>query len=117
MKRAVVVLIFTCLACVAYGQTSKELIGKWRMISETKEGMTKEPKEPTFQVFFADGVFEGIVGEKSRKGKWTLSENNQLLTVKISVINVKFKVEYFDAKKRIISHETMGTLTYEKVED
>ena len=109
-------LVFSLLASVAGAQTAKELIGKWKLIKETKNGTISEPKD-TYQVFMEDGVFRGIKGDKSRKGKWKLSEDNKELTIKISVISVRFKVEYFDEKKRIISSTETGTLEYEKVED
>lgn len=110
-------LLLLCFAGVSVkAQTAKELIGKWKLVKETKDGVVKTP-ENTYQVFMDGGVFEGISGDKRRKGKWKLSADNSELTVKISVVSVKFKVEYFDAKKRVISHEMTGTLEYEKVPD
>lgn len=105
-----------CLVSLATkAQTSKELIGKWKLVKETKDGIVREPKD-TYQVFLEGGVFEGINGDKSRKGKWKLSEDNTRLTIKISIISLTFKVEFFDEKKRIISNDKTGTLEYEKVQ-
>ncbi|MFX1706414.1 glycoside hydrolase family 43 C-terminal domain-containing protein [Chitinophaga sp. CC14] len=101
---------FTCKA-----QTSKELIGKWKLVKETKDGVVKTPEE-TYQVFNEGGEFQGINGSKSRKGKWKLSEDNKELTISISIVSLKFSVDYFDAKKRIITNDKTGVLEYEKVD-
>ncbi|MGX5820177.1 hypothetical protein ACWKWU_18415 [Chitinophaga lutea] len=108
-------LLLLCLASFAVkAQTSKELIGKWKLVKETKDGVVREPKD-TYQVFEEGGVFQGINGDKSRKGSWKLSPDNTSLTIKISIISLTFKVEYFDAKRRVISNDKTGTLEYEKV--
>ena len=105
-----------CLLTLAlHAQTSKELIGKWKLVKETKNGKEQEIKEDTYQVFKEGGEFQGIVGKKTRKGKWVLSADNKELTVKISIVSVPFKVEYFDAQRRVISSDATGTLEYEKV--
>lgn len=109
-------LLLSVAGFTTKAQTAKELIGKWKLVKETKNGVVKEPQD-TYQVFEEGGTFQGIVGSKSRKGKWTLSADNTNLTIKISIISLKFKVEHFDAKKRIISNEQTGTLEYEKVAD
>ncbi|MBC9914996.1 hypothetical protein [Chitinophaga varians] len=116
MKQLFLLLVLTVAGLVTKAQTSKELIGKWKLVKETKDGVVTEPKD-TYQVFVEGGVFQGINGSKSRKGSWTLSPENDYLTIKISIISLKFKVEYFDARKRIISNDKTGTLEYEKVSD
>jgi hypothetical protein len=63
------------------------------------------------------GKFQGIKVDNSRNGKWKLSADNKELTVRISIISVMFTVDYFDAKKRIISSDKTGTLEYEKVQE
>ena len=113
MKPAIL-LLFLFAGINVNAQTAKELIGKWKLVKETKDGVVKTPDD-TYQVFMEDGKFQGIKGENSRKGKWTLSDDNKELTVKISIVSVKFTVDYFDAKKRTISSEITGTLEYEKV--
>ncbi|HTF20579.1 MAG TPA: lipocalin family protein [Chryseolinea sp.] len=113
--KAILILGLCFCAIVVQAQTSKELIGKWKLVKETKNGKDKEIKEDTYQVFKEGGEFQGVVGKKSRKGKWSLSGDNKELTVKISIVTVPFKVEYFDAQRRVISSESTGTLEYEKV--
>ncbi len=99
-----------------YSQTAKELIGKWKLIKQTNvDGVVSTPKD-TYQVFMEDGKFQGIHNGDSRNGKWKLSEDNKTLTIKISIISIKFKVESFDDKKRIISSDKTGILEYEKVQ-
>ncbi|MBV7533097.1 lipocalin-like domain-containing protein [Chitinophaga sp. sic0106] len=113
-----IALLFTlCLAgYVTKAQTAKELIGKWKLVKETKNGKVTTPNE-TYQVFEEGGVFQGIKEDKSRKGKWHLSADNSTLTISISVVSLKFSVDYFDAKKRVITNPQTGTLEYEKVSD
>ncbi|MEJ1238065.1 glycoside hydrolase family 43 C-terminal domain-containing protein [Chryseolinea sp. T2] len=108
-------IIFMCaIAISAQAQTANELIGKWKLVKQTKKGVVKEP-ENTYQIFREGGQFEGIAEGKTGKGKWTLSEDNKELKVKIGIATAKFKVEYFDAQKRVISNDQLGTLEYEKV--
>lgn len=115
-----IVLFFTVFSLSA--QTSKELVGKWQLVKQTKGGVEKNLNEQfktdqVFQVFSADSKFEGIVGDKSTKGKWKLSKDNKELTITVDLIPVKFSVDYFDSKKRIISHKQVGTLEYKKIGD
>jgi hypothetical protein len=107
---------FCLISLASSAQTAKELIGKWKLVEETKDGVVKEPKG-TYQIFMEDGVFKGVNGDKSRNGKWRLSDDNKALTIKISIISLTFSVDYFDTKKRIITNEKTGTLEYEKVEN
>ncbi|MBL0740690.1 lipocalin family protein [Chryseolinea lacunae] len=116
MKLLIASLLFLGAVSVN-AQTSKELIGKWKLVKETKDGVDKEIKDDTYQVFFDDGKFEGIVGSKTSNGKWKLSDDNKVLTVKISIIKVKFTIEYFDAKRRVINNDMTGRLEYEKAAD
>lgn len=116
MRKLSLLLLLILGSFTMKAQTAKELIGKWKLIKETKDGIVTAPKD-TYQVFMDEGVFKGINGSKSRKGSWNLSEDNNYLTIKISIISLKFKVEYFDSKKRVISNEKTGTLEYEKVND
>ncbi len=116
MKLSLVILL-CIVGMTSYAQTSKELMGKWKLVKETTtSGVVKTP-DYTFQVFLEGGEFLGINGKDSRKGKWKLSEDNKTLTIKISIISVKFNVDYFDAKKRIITSDKIGTLEYQKVAD
>lgn len=114
--RILLMLSFCLVAATTRAQTAKELIGKWKLVKETKNGVVKTPQN-TFQVFNDGGKFEGIAGNKSRKGKWKLSGDNKELTIKISIISLTFSVDYFDAKRRVITNAQTGTLEYEKVED
>lgn len=104
-------------------QTAKELIGKWKLVKFTNtKGETKSIKEEykteeVYQVFKEDNKFEGIVGDKNKNGKWSLSKDNKELTVKVSIVSIKFKVVYADAEKRTISSDMIGTLDYVKVDN
>ncbi|WDF65553.1 hypothetical protein [Flavobacterium sp. KACC 22763] len=112
MKKIVFMLMLV-FSAAAFSQTSKELLGKWKLVKQTKNGQVTQP-EDTYQVFMDNNVFQGIAGDKTRKGKWKLSKDNQFLTISISVVSVRFKILYFDADKRTISSPELGTLEYEK---
>lgn len=114
--KLLLLLSFCLISLASSAQTSKELIGKWKLVKETKDGVVKEPKD-TYQIFMEGGKFKGVNGDKSRNGKWALSDDNKALTIKISIISLTFSVDYFDAKKRTITNEKTGTLEYEKVEN
>ncbi|MFH6963983.1 lipocalin family protein [Flavobacterium plurextorum] len=119
MKTTLSVILFFFM-CTISAQTSTQLIGKWQLVKLTKNGKEKSIKEKfksdqVFQVFSEDGKFMGIVGDKSTKGKWKLSKNNEVLTVVVDLISVKFQIEYFDSEKRIITNDQLGTLEYKKV--
>jgi hypothetical protein len=116
-------LVFSLIAFNSLqAQTAKELIGKWKLVKFTNtKGETKSIKEEyktdeVYQVFKEDNKFEGIVGDKTRAGKWSLSKDNKELNVKISILSIKFKVIYADAAKRTISSDMIGTLEYVKVD-
>jgi hypothetical protein len=120
MRKIVFLLLISLAAFTVNAQTSKELIGKWQLVKLTKKGKEKSLQEvyktdQVFQVFSDDGKFQGIVGEKTAKGRWKLSKDNDELTVTVDLIPVKFEVDYFDKDKRIITHPQIGTLEYKKV--
>lgn len=114
--RIVLLFIFCAVAFTSHAQTSKELIGKWKLVKQTKDGVVKTPDE-TYQIFKEGGDFTGMTEGKSRNGKWKLSDDNKQLKISISIVSIKFSVDYFDAKKRTISSSQTGTLEYEKVEE
>lgn len=102
-------------------QTSAELIGKWKLVKWTKKGKEKDilkefKTDQVYQIFKDDNKFISVNGEKENKGKWKLSKGNDILTIRSGIFVVDFHVDYFDAKKRIITADEVGTLEYEKVE-
>lgn len=117
--------LFLLLVCFigfsANAQTSKELIGKWKLVSWTHNGKPKDiastfKSDQVFQVFLANGEFQSLVGNEVHKSKWKLSKDNSELTiVSMLVVPIKFHIDYFDSQKRIITSEQMGTLEYVKV--
>ncbi|BFM43366.1 hypothetical protein CFS9_20070 [Flavobacterium sp. CFS9] len=122
MKKIVFLALIALASFTIQAQTSKELIGKWQLVKLTKNGKEKDIKEKfktdqVFQVFNEDGKFTGINGDKSTNGKWKLSKNNDVLTVTVDLIPVKFQIEYFDSQKRVITQEQLGTLEYKKVDN
>jgi len=111
-----------CFTLSLQAQTEKELIGKWKLVKMTKDGEEKDIKkefktDEVYQVFKEDHKFEGLNGDKSRSGKWSLSDDNKELKITISIVSVKFKIDYFDAKRRVITSGQTGTLEYNKVEE
>lgn len=122
MKKIVYLALIMLASFSIQAQTSKELIGKWQLVKLTKNGKEKDIKEKfnsdqVFQVFNEDGKFTGIVGEKSINGKWKLSKDNDVLTVTVDLMPVKFQIEYFDSQKRVVTQDQLGTLEYKKVDN
>ncbi|MFH6986848.1 lipocalin family protein [Flavobacterium collinsii] len=120
MKKIAFLALIMLASLSIQAQTSKELVGKWQLVKLTKNGKEKDIKEKfksdqVFQVFNEDGKFTGIVGGKSTNGKWKLSKKNDVLTVTVNLIPVKFQIEYFDSQKRVITQDQLGTLEYKKV--
>lgn len=117
---AFVALLFTMTTVNA--QTATELVGKWKLVKFTKGGKEKDIKEKfktteVYQVFDANGDFHSLIGADTHNGHWKLTDSNKKLTITVGVIvSETFTVEYFDAKKRVISLPLLGTLEYEKVE-
>ncbi|RYY32958.1 MAG: hypothetical protein EOP46_17680 [Sphingobacteriaceae bacterium] len=98
-------------------QTSAELVGKWKLVKWTKKGKAKEVPDSTYQVFKDNNQFISLAEGKEHKGKWKLSKDNKMLTIRSGIFNVPFSIDYFDAKRRVITTDQMGTLEYQKVED
>jgi len=61
-------------------------------------------------------VFNSVIGDKEPKGKWKLSKDNKMLTIRSGIFTVDFRIDYFDAKRRVITADQLGTLEYEKVD-
>ena len=119
MRKLILGFVFLIGLSVS-GQTSKELIGKWQLIKWTKNGKDKSIQErfktdQVFQVFKQNGDFESVIGTESHKATWKLSPDNSELTIISVLLPIKFKIEYFDPQKRIISTPGLGTLEYKKV--
>lgn len=69
-------------------------------------------------ISYSDGKFQSIVGGEPHKSKWKLSkDNSELIIISSLIVPIKFHIDYFDSKKRIIISEILGTLEYQKVED
>ena len=122
MKKAFAVVALLFVMTSVNAQTSTELVGKWKLVKWTKGGKEKNIQEKfktteVYQVFAANGHFTSINGDKTHEGNWELSKDNKKLTITVGVIvSETFKIEYFDAKKRVISLAMLGTLEYEKVD-
>lgn len=121
MKKIFLSITFL-IALSVNAQTSKELIGKWQLVKWTKNGKEKSIQDKfktdqVFQVFRENGDFESIVGDELHKAKWKLSKDNSDLTIIAVLMPVKFKVDYFDAQKRIITTPQLGTFEYRKIQE
>ncbi|GGF28266.1 hypothetical protein GCM10011518_41980 [Flavobacterium limi] len=108
-------------ACFSSAQTSKELLGKWQLVKWVQHGKEKDitsyfKTDQVYQVFLDNGEFHSINGTETHKGKWKLSKDNSELTITSTIIPVKFRIDYFDTVKRVITYEQLGTFEYKKVE-
>lgn len=52
-----VTLILVLCSFAGYSQTAKELIGKWKLVKQTNNGVVSIPKD-TYQVFMPKGKFQ-----------------------------------------------------------
>ena len=120
MKKVLTLFALLFVMVSVNAQTATELTGQWKLVKWIdKKGNEKDIREyfkttEVYQVFDADGKFQSLVGEKITKGKWKLSKDNKKLTVTVLLINEVFDVDFFDAKKRVISTPQLGTFEYEK---
>lgn len=120
MKK-IVLFVICIISLSASAQSSKELIGKWKLVKWTHHGKEKDiasvfKTTEVYQVFLDNGKFQSLVGDEIHKSKWKLSSDNTELTIISSlIIPIKFHIDYFDASKRVITSEQMGTFEYEKV--
>jgi len=115
-----VILIFICLIGLSVSaQTQKELVGKWMLVKWTKNGRTQNIKEyfkttQVLQIFEENGDFENRIGSDSQYSKWKLSKNDSELIIADDRVSITSSIDYFDAKKRIITSE-LGTFEYKKI--
>lgn len=124
MKIKEVLFIFLALFCTVTtkAQTARELLGKWQLIKWVKNGKVKDIKsyfktDQVYQVFNDNGTFESLVGGDTHNGKWHFSNDSTQLTLTTTIIPVKFKIDYFDKDKRIMTYNDLGTFTYIKVRE
>lgn len=114
-------LIVLCLIGLSSNaQTSKELIGKWQLVKWVQNDKEKDiasyfKTDQVFQVFQEGNEFHSLIGEETHKGKWKLSKDNSELTINAGLLPVKFKIDYFDANKRVVSTLQLGSFEYKKV--
>lgn len=113
-------LAFCLIAGSVNAQTANELIGKWKLVKWTKKGKEKDilsefKTDQVYQVFAEKNKFISINGDKQHKGKWKLSKDNKILTIRSGIFVINSRIDYFDTKKRVITSDELGTLEYEKV--
>lgn len=118
-----VILILLCLFGLSVSaQTQNELVGKWILVKWTKNGRTQNIKEQykttqVLQIFKENGDFESRIGSESTYSKWKLTKNNSELIIVDSIVSITSSIDYFDAKKRVISTPELGTFEYKKIPD
>ncbi|MBF4516189.1 hypothetical protein IRZ71_07545 [Flavobacterium sp. ANB] len=119
MKKLILVFAFL-IGLSVNAQTSKELLGKWQLVKWTKKGKEKSisdyfKTDQVFQVFKENGDFDSLIGTESHKAKWKLSDDNSELTIVSILLPIKFKIDYFDSEKRVITSPEVGTFEYKKI--
>jgi hypothetical protein len=120
MKKIILILI--CLIGLSVtAQTEKELVGKWMLVKWTKNGRNQDIKAQfkttqVLQIFSENGDFESRIGSDSQYSKWKLSKNNSELIIVDPSLSITSSIDYFDAKKRVITSE-IGTFEYKKIPD
>lgn len=119
--KALISMALFFLICNMSAQTPAELIGKWQLVKWTHNGKEKDIVEyfktdQVYQIFKADGKFDSMIGEEDHHGKWKLSKDNKELTILSALMPIKFKVDYFDATRRVMTYDSLGSFEYKKVE-
>lgn len=122
MKNLITLILFFSATTLLYSQTSQELFGKWQLVKWVQNGKEKDinksfKTDQVFQVFHDDRTYESINGAEVHKGKWHFSKDNTELTLTTSLIPFKFRIDYFDKDKRIMTYKDLGTFTYIKVKE
>lgn len=113
-------LLLCASAVTAFAQTSKELVGRWELVSlkddkgQEQDVMARFGTRQVFQVFSPDQKFEGIVGDKRIEGSWAMSGDNKKIMVKAGGLDVDFQVHFFDARYRVITIPGLGVASYTK---
>lgn len=121
MKKLIIAAAFLA-SFTGNAQTSKELLGKWQLVKWVQHGKEKDiaskfKTDKVFQVFLENGEFQSLIGDEVHKSKWKLSNDNKELTITSTlIVPVKFHIDYFDAKKRTVTSDVIGTLDYQKVD-
>jgi len=120
MKNILLAAIVLFAAISVNAQTSKELMGEWKLVSyKNSEGVDKDLKTLSetgelYQIFENDNKFKSKVDNKISKGTWELSGDNKALIIHYGTAKANFEVVYFDESKRIISSK-YGTFEYRKI--
>lgn len=114
--------LFALIFVSASAQTAQELFGKWQLVKWVKNGKEKDIQsffktDQVFQVFNDDRTFESINGGETHKGKWHFSNDNTELTITTTIIPIKFKIDYFDKERRVMTFKDLGTFTYVKYKE
>lgn len=123
MMKTTFIFVLTFSAFIlSKAQTSQELFGKWQLVKWVKNGKEKDinsyfKTDQVYQVFKDDRTYESINGGDIHHGKWHFSNDNSELTLTTALIPIKFRIDYFDKDKRIMTYKDLGTFTYLKVKE
>ncbi|WP_165585099.1 DUF5004 domain-containing protein [Chryseobacterium sp. FH2] len=121
--KTILILTFFVLFCQsAIAQTAQELLGKWQLVKWVKNGKEKDIRsyfktDQVYQIFKDDRTFESVNGSEVHNGKWHFSNDNTELTLTTTIIPIKFRIDYFDSEKRIMTYKDLGTFTYIKIKE
>ena len=76
MKKLLFVFAIISIVFVSCGNPA---VGTWQLDSVSGEELTASEKEAIFTIF-EDGTYEQKRGSRTKKGKWSLSEDDKTLT-------------------------------------
>ncbi|MBD3581657.1 hypothetical protein [Flavobacterium selenitireducens] len=119
MKKLIaLMLLFAGFSVSAQGPA--ELMGKWKLVKWEKDGKVQNisahyKTDAVFQVFKDNGVFQQVTGKQISDGTWKFSHDRRALITDAGLLPTTYKIVFFDAKRRIVTQDGMGTFTYEKV--
>lgn len=122
MRTTITVLMIFSSFFFSKAQTWQELFGKRQLVKWVKNGKEKDinsyfKTNQVYQVFKDDRTYESIIAGDVHTGKWHFSNDNTELTLTSSLIPIKFRIDYFDKDKRIMTYKDLGTFTYVKIKE
>lgn len=105
---------------VSLAADNTDYTGKWQLVElKTNEGEILDIERSVgskeiFQIFKDQEQFESISGKHVARGKWKLSSDKKTLSLTIDGLTDTFRVVRSSRTTRVLAHESLGTLTYER---
>lgn len=120
MKKFILLVVFAFMGTIASAQTSKDIVGKWRLVSG-KDTAGKEidvkamhKSDNVFNVFKDGGTYMHVSGSKVDTGTWTLDAAKKEITVSVNGKTNMWKVDAF-SKDAVTVTGSPGTMNFIRI--